>query len=88
MPAALNHSAISRLSAAAPEMKNRTRPPKRSRTLLKTSLSNRPCWTLSGSGTDLPSRLSCSTLRPTSNALWKIFSLAPPSAACIVWIRP
>ena len=88
MPAALNHSAISRLRAAAPEMKNRTRPPKRSRTLLKTSLSNRPCWSFSGSGTDLPSRLSWSTLRPTSNALLKIFSLAPPSAACIVWIRP
>ena len=57
MPAALNHSAMSWLSAAAPEMKKRTRPPKRSRTLLKTSLSNRPCCTLSGSGTDLPSRL-------------------------------
>ena len=39
MPAAWNHSAISWFSAAAPEMKNRTRPPKRSRTLLKTSLS-------------------------------------------------
>ena len=39
MPAAWNHSAISRLSAAAPEMKKRTRPPKRSRTLLNTSLS-------------------------------------------------
>ena len=39
MPAAWNHSAISRLSAAAPEMKNRTRPPKRSRILAKTSLS-------------------------------------------------
>ena len=40
MPAASNHSAISRLRAAAPEMKNRTRPPKRSRILLNTSLSN------------------------------------------------
>ena len=39
MPAAWNHSAMSRLSAAAPEMKNRTRPPNRSRILLKTSLS-------------------------------------------------
>ena len=40
MPAAWNHSAISWLSAAAPEMKKRTRPPNRSRTLPKTSLSN------------------------------------------------
>ena len=40
MPAASNHWAMSRLSAAAPEMKKRTRPPKRSRTLLKTSRSN------------------------------------------------
>ena len=47
MPAASNHSAMSRLSAAAPEMKKRTRPPKRSRTLVKTSLSKRPCLTLS-----------------------------------------
>ena len=47
MPAAWNHSAMSLLSAAAPEMKKRTRPPKRSRTLLKTSLSKSPCWTLS-----------------------------------------
>ena len=54
MPAALNQLAISALSAAEPEMKKRTRPPKRSRTLLKTSLSNSPCCSLSGSGTDLP----------------------------------
>ena len=39
MPAAWNHSAMSWLSAAAPEMKKRTRPPKRSRILLNTSLS-------------------------------------------------
>ena len=50
MPAAWNHSAMSWLSAAAPEMKNRTRPPKRSRTLLKTSWSNSPCWSFSRSG--------------------------------------
>ncbi len=47
MPAAWNHSAMSWFSAAAPEMKNRTRPPKRSRILLKTSLSKRPCCSLS-----------------------------------------
>ena len=88
MPAAWNHSATSLFSAAAPEMKNRTRPPKRSRILLNTSLSKSPCCTLSGSGTDLPSRLSWSTLRPTANACLKIFSLAPPSAACIVTMRP
>ena len=88
MPAAWNHSAISEFSAAEPEMKNRTRPPKRSRTLLKTSLSKSPCCSLSSSGTDLPSRLSWSTLMPTSKALLKIFSLAPPSAACMVTIRP
>ncbi len=57
MPAAWNHSAISEFSAADPEMKNRTRPPKRARTLLKTSLSNSPCCRLSRNGTDLPSRL-------------------------------
>ena len=58
MPAAWNHSAISWLSAAAPEMKKRTRPPKRSRTLLKTSRSNSACWAFSRSGTGLrPSRL-------------------------------
>ena len=40
MPAAWNHSAISWLSAAAPEMKKRTRPPKRARILANTSRSN------------------------------------------------
>ena len=88
MPAAWNHSAMSRLSAAAPEMKKRTRPPKRSRILWKTSLSKTLCWRPSTVGTGLPSRLSWSTLRPTSKALLKIFSLAPPSAACMVTIRP
>ena len=88
MPAAWNHSAMSWLSAAAPEMKKRTRPPKRSRILLNTSLSNSPCWSFSGSGTDLPSALSRSTSRPTLNAWLKIFSLAPPSACCMVTIRP
>ena len=56
MPAAWNHSAISRLSAAAPEMKKRTRPPKRSRILVKTSLSNSACCLASRNGTGLPSR--------------------------------
>ncbi len=88
MPAAWKNSAISEFSAAEPEMKNRTRPPKRSRTLLKTSLSKRPCCRFSRNGTDLPSSLSLSTLMPTSKALLKIFSLAPPSAACMVTIRP
>ena len=88
MPAAWNHSAMSRFSAAAPEMKNRTRPPKRSRILENTSRSNSACWSFSGSGTDLPSRLSLSTFRPTANAALKIFSFAPPSAACIVTMRP
>ena len=88
MPAAWNHSAMSLLSAAAPEMKKRTRPPKRSRTLLKTSLSKSPCWTLSTNGTFLPSRTSLSTSRPTLNAWLKSFSFRPPSAACMVTIRP
>ncbi len=35
-----------------------------------------------------PSRLRRSTSRPTSKALLKIFSLAPPSAACMVTILP
>ena len=87
MPAAWNHSAMSRLRAAAPEMKKRTRPPNRSRILENTSRSNSACWSFSGSGTDLPSRLSLSTLRPTAKAALKIFSLAPPSAACMVTIR-
>ena len=68
-------------------MKNRTRPPKRSRTLEKTSLSNRACWTFSGSGTALPALLSASTFLPTAKAWLKIFSLAPPSLACMVWMR-
>ena len=72
MPALWNHCAISEFSAAEPEMKNRTRPPKRSRTLLKTSLSKSPCCSFSGSGTDLPWRLRSSTLAPTSKALVKI----------------
>ena len=49
MPAALNHSAMSRLTAA-PEMKKRTRPPKRSRIFEKTSLSKSVCCRDSGSG--------------------------------------
>ena len=87
MPAAWNHSAISALSAAEPEMKNFTRPPKRSRTLEKTSLSNRPCWIFSPSGMLLPSRLRLSTSMPTLKACWKIFSLAPPSEAVMVTMR-
>ena len=39
MPAASNHSATSRLRAADPEMKNRSRPPNRSRILRKTNRS-------------------------------------------------
>ena len=88
MPAAWNHSAMSRLSAAAPEMKNRTRPPKRSRILEKTSRSKSACWTPRSSGTDLPSALSRSTLSPTANAWLNSFSLRPPSACCMVTIRP
>ena len=88
MPATPNHSAMSRLSAAAPEMKKRTLPPKRSRILEKTSLSKSPCCTLRPIGTDWPSRLRRSTSRPTSKAFLKIFSLAPPSAACMVTMRP
>ena len=87
MPAASNHSAISWLSAAAPEMKNRTRPPKRARTLEKTSLSNSLCWRASRNGTGLPSRLSRCTSRPTLNAWLNSFSLTPPSEACIVTMR-
>ena len=87
MPAAWNHSAMSRFSAAAPEMKNRTRPPKRSRILENTRRSNSACCSFSGSGTDLPSRFSRSTFLPTANAALKIFSFAPPSAACIVTMR-
>ncbi len=44
MPAAWNHSAISWLSAAAPEMKKRTRPPKRWRTFPKTRMLNSSRW--------------------------------------------
>ncbi len=43
-------------------MKKRTRPPKRSRILLKTSLSKTACCTLSRNGTGLPSRWSASYL--------------------------
>ena len=68
MPAAWNHSAISRFSGAAPEMKNRIRPPKRSRILLKTSLSNSPCCKLSGTDTGLPRDCERSTSMPTLNA--------------------
>ena len=88
MPAAPNHSAISRLSAAAPEMKNRTRPPKRSRILANTSLSNSACCLASRNGTGLPSRSSRSRSRPTLKACLKIFSFRPPSEACMVTIRP
>ena len=88
MPAALNHWAMSWLSAAAPEMKKRTRPPNRSRILLNTSLSNTPCCRRSGSGTGLPSRRSSSTFSPTLKAWLKIFSFAPPSLCCMVMMRP
>ena len=88
MPAAWNHSAISWLSAAAPEMKKRTRPPKRSRTLAKTSLSNSAVLDVEDQRPGLrPSRLALSTASPTLNACLKIASLAPPSAACMVTMR-
>ena len=80
MPAALNHSAMSWLSAAAPEMKKRTRPPKRSRTLLKTSLSKSPCCSLQRQRHRLALALAAPRpCRPTLKAWLKIFSFSPPS---------
>ena len=69
-------------------MKNRMRPPKRSRTLLNTSLSASPCCRRSGSGTPRPSASRALTSRPTPNAQSKIFFLAPPSASVVVTTRP
>ena len=54
MPAAWNHSAMSRLSAAAPETKNRTRPPNRARIFANTSRSKTLCCTASSRGTGWP----------------------------------
>ena len=87
MPAEWNQSAISPLRAAAPEMKNFTRPPKRSRTFAKTSLSSTLCWMPSSGGTLLPSRLRLSTSAPTANARLNSFSFTPPSEATMVVMR-
>jgi hypothetical protein len=87
MPAAWNHSAISWFRAAAPEMKNRTRPPNRARTLENTSLSNSACCLPSRNGIGFPSRWRRSCSRPTLKACLNSFSFTPPSAACIVMMR-
>ena len=51
-------------------------PPSRSRILLNTSLSARPCWVLSSPVGCLPCCWRAETSRPTLKAHWKIFHLS------------
>ena len=87
-PAEWNHSATSADSAAEPEMKKRTRPPKRSRTFENTSLSAMPCWIRRPVGTGLPERTRRERSRPTFSAQRKSLSLAPPSSSIMPTTRP
>ena len=78
---------MSRLSAAAPETKNRIRPPKRARILLKTSLSKTAFCAARCGGTRSPASVRRDTSRPTLNAWSKIFFFMPPSSAVMVLMR-
>ena len=88
MPFASNQRATSWLSAAEPEMKNRMRPPKRSRILVPMSLSEMAYLRASIPVGFLPCSRSSLTSRPTEPAHTNSMSLTPPSPAIIVWIRP
>ena len=88
IPAAWNHSATSFDNAADPEMKKRTRPPKRARTLENTSRSATLYFAASSGDTLSPERLARDTCSPTPTAQSKILALAPPSACAIVTMRP
>lgn len=80
---------MSGASAAEPETQARSRPPKASRILAKTSASATLCLAPSANGTEaVPVRrkLSCETVaysRATPAAHWKILYLAPPPARAL-----
>jgi hypothetical protein len=61
-----NQRATSLFSAAEPEMKKRTRPPKRSRILVPMTLSAKECFSASMPDGFLPCSRSSLTSRPTS----------------------
>jgi hypothetical protein len=81
MPAAWNHSATSRDSGALPDTNSRIRPPKRSRSLLSTSLSAPACATVSARPGLRPCCTAAEYFRPVSNAFANSFALTPPSAS-------
>ena len=85
MPAASNHSRdLPRQRRAAGDEEARSVPPKRSRILLKTSLSASECLSPSQAARRLALAAPAPrTSRPTSNAQWKIFALSPPSASVV-----
>ena len=88
MPMASNHRATSWLSAADPEMKKRTRPPKRSRIFVPMTLSAIAYLRASRPVGFLPCSRSSLTSRPTPLAQTNSLCLIPPSSSIIVEIRP
>ena len=69
-------------------MKNRSRPPKRSRMVLSTSLSASFCCAANSAEGRSPACLARETCSPTSMAQSNSFFLTPPSLAIISLIRP
>src|SRR6476620_3523369 len=78
---------MSRFNGAAPEMKNRMRPPNASRTLLNTSRSNSPLSSDIGSETARPARRRRFTSSPAENAAANSRARRPPLACWVVTMR-
>ena len=84
--AAAKNSAMSRLSGAEPETSTRSRPPRRSCSLLKTSFSATANLALRAPPTGLPACSSATFCLPTPTAQPKIFALAPPAPSAVVTV--
>ncbi len=86
-PTAANQAPTSLDSAAEPETKYSTRPPKRALSFEKTSLSATVCWIERIGETDLPAAFASATCLPTPMAQLKILAFAPPSDSVVETTR-
>ena len=81
--AAWKNSAMSRLSGAPPETKNRIRPPNVALSFENTRRSATACWNASALLGSWPFCRSAETFRPTEIAHWKTLYRAPPASLAV-----